>query len=230
MASFREIREALFLSHASGFIDDIEFLLLHEEYTSDNLDFPYGDYPRFHLPDKNEAECKANFRVEKHHIPRLVDALDIPAVFTCEQGTVCEGTEGLCILLKRFAYPCRYSDMIPIFGRPVPELCMINNTVMDFIYDNHRQRVMDWNPNVLSPIKLENYAQVISNKGAPLQNCFGFVDGTVRPISRPGEHQRVVYNGHKRVHSLKFQSVVVPNGLIAHLYGPVGESLLTVPN
>ena len=29
---------------------------------------------------------------------------------------------------------------------------------------------------------------------------------------------------------LKFQSVVVPNGLIAHLYGPVGESLLTVPN
>ena len=150
MASFREIREALFLSHASGFIDDIEFLLLHEEYTSDNLDFPYGDHPKFHLPDKNEAECKANFRVEKHHIPRLVDALDIPAVFTCEQGTVCEGTEGLCILLKRFAYPCRYSDLVPIFGRPVPELCMINNTVMDFIYDNHRQRIMDWNPNVLN--------------------------------------------------------------------------------
>ena len=97
---------------------------------------------RFHLPDKNEAECKANFRVEKHHIPRLVDARKISAVFTCEQGTVCEGTEGLCILLKRFAHPCRYSDMIPIFGRPVPELCMINNTVMDFIYDNHRQRII----------------------------------------------------------------------------------------
>ena len=28
-------------------------------------------------------------------------------------------------------------------------------------------------------------------------------------------------NGHKRVHALKFQSVVVPNGLIANLYGPV---------
>ena len=26
---------------------------------------------------------------------------------------------------------------------------------------------------------------------------------TVRPISRPGQHQRIVYNGHKRVHSLK---------------------------
>ena len=28
-------------------------------------------------------------------------------------------------------------------------------------------------------------------------------------------------NGHKRVHAMKFQSVVVPNGLIAHLYGSV---------
>ena len=33
--------------------------------------------------------------------------------------------------------------------------------------------------------------------------------------------QRVVYNGHKRVHRLKFQSVALPNGLIGNLYGPV---------
>ena len=29
-------------------------------------------------------------RVEKHRVSRLVDALDIPAVFKCQQGTVCE--------------------------------------------------------------------------------------------------------------------------------------------
>ena len=28
--------------------------------------------------------------------------------------------------------------------------------------------------------------------------CFGFIDSTVRLIRRPGEKQRVVYNGHKR--------------------------------
>ena len=50
----------------------------------------YDEYPSFHLQDKNEAECKANFRVEKHRVSRLVDALDIPAVFKCQQGTVCE--------------------------------------------------------------------------------------------------------------------------------------------
>ena len=62
--------------------------------------------------------------------------------------------------------------------------------------------------------------EAVYSQGAPLSNCFGFVDGTVRGIARPGHNQRVMYNGHKRVHSVKFQSVVIPNGLIANLSGP----------
>ena len=30
-----------------------------------------------------------------------------------------------------------------------------------------------------------------------------------------------MYNGHKKVHAIKFQSGVAPNGLVANLYGPV---------
>ena len=43
----------------------------------------------------------------------------------------------------------------------------------------------------------------------------------MRPVCRPGLNQRVLYNGHKIVHAIKFQSVVAPNGLIANLFGPV---------
>lgn len=43
----------------------------------------------------------------------------------------------------------------------------------------------------------------------------------VRPTCHPGEHQKVMYNGHKRVHGLKLQPVVAPNGLKANLFGPV---------
>ena len=50
----------------------------------------------------------------------------------------------------------------------------------------------------------------------------------MRPISRPGEAQKAVYNGRKRIHALKFQSVTPPNGLIAHLFGPVGISRFRV--
>ena len=39
---------------------------------------------------------------------------------------------------------------------------------------------------------------VIHQKRTPLQNCFGFVDGTVLRISRPKINQNIAQNGHKR--------------------------------
>ena len=82
----------------------------------------------------DEAECKAEFRVEKNDLQRFAEALQIPGTLKCYQGNVCDGMEGLCMLLKRLAYPCCFSDMIETrFGRSVPELCMITNRVMDFI-------------------------------------------------------------------------------------------------
>lgn len=35
-----------------------------------------------------------------------------------------------------------------------------------------------------------------------------------------------MYNCHKGVHCLRFQSVVAPNGIIASLFGPVGKQLM----
>ena len=84
---------------------------------------------------------------------------------------------------------------------------MITNHVLDFIYSNHSQLITEWNNSLLSPNLLEVYANAVHEKGDALQNCFGFIDGTVRPIAKPGVNQRIVYNGH----SLKFQSVFIPN-------------------
>ena len=127
------------------------------------------------------------------------------------------------MVLRRMAYPCRYSDLPPRFGRPVPVLGMICNRVVDFIFDSNVHRVTRWDPQLLDHASLQMYCDAIFRKGAPLDNCFGFIDGAVRPVCRPGEQQRLLYNGHKRVHALKFQSVVLPSGMIAHMYGPVGE-------
>jgi hypothetical protein len=126
------------------------------------------------------------------------------------------------MLLRRFCYPCRYSDLVSMFGRPVPELSMITNQVVDFIYDQHAHRLTQWNDQLLSPQCLRRYAEAVARKGGALENCFGFIDGTVRAICRPGQMQRLVYNGHKRVHALKFQALALPNGLIGNLFGPVG--------
>ena len=131
------------------------------------------------------------------------------------------GLEGLCLLMRRLAYPCRYDDLVKMFARPVPELCMISNTMVDWIYDNHSFRLTSWDQFFLSPY-LEQYCQSIAEKRSPLKNCFGFIHGTWHAIARPDTNHRTVYNGHKRrVHALTFQAVALPNGRIGNLYGPV---------
>ena len=51
----------------------------------------------------------------------------------------------------------------------------------------------------------EAFAEAVHEKGAPLTGCWGFIDGTPRPIARPVRNQRIMYSGHKRTHCLKFQ-------------------------
>ena len=97
--------------------------------------------------------------------------------------------------------------------------------MLNRIYDNFSYLLQQWDTPFLSQELLQSYANAVHAKGAPLKNCFGFVDGTFRPICRPGKYQKVGHNnGHKTVHSIKFQSVVITNGLIANLAGPWGKS------
>lgn len=53
-----------------------------------------------------------------------------------------------------------------------------------------------------------------------------FIDGTFRPMNRPGETsifadlQRLFYTTYKKTHGLNFQAVTSPNGLVIDLFGP----------
>ena len=95
--------------------------LLYDLYSPQHLDLPCDLYPHFDFQNRTEDECVARISVqETTDVPRLSQALRIPDVIICHQGTICEGTEGLCMLLKRLCYPCRYSDMVHLFAKPVP--------------------------------------------------------------------------------------------------------------
>lgn len=224
MFSKKTTQDALTFLFMEDVIDEVDFLLLYESVNKKNPSFPYWSYDRFDLTRLTEEESKAEFRFGLAELPMIAQALQIPDSFVCRNGTVAAGMEGLCILLRRFAYPCRLSDLIPRFGRSVPELSEIISEVSSHIFNNFDHLLHSLDQPWLQPDCLQRFADAIHEKGAALPNCWGFVDGTVRPIARPGENQRVLYNGHKRVHALKFQSVVAPNGMIANLYGPVGET------
>ena len=80
----------------------------------------------------------------------------------------------LCILLKLLLFPCRYSDMTPIFDTK-------SYSYVHKKYDLHYHRLRSpWNQSLLNPQQLQLYANVIHGKGLPLESCFGFVGGTIR--------------------------------------------------
>lgn len=113
--------------------------------------------------------------------------------------------------------------MIQRLIKPVPVFSMVMNILIDHIYAIHGRRLTQWNLDILSPDHLEMYTAAIMSRGSPVDNCFGFVDGSIWPITRPGENEQIVHNGDRSVHAIKFQSIVLPSGLIGNMYGPVGE-------
>lgn len=118
--------------------------------------------------------------------------------FRCSQRSVFGEMDGLSRLLERLAYPCRYSDIIPGFGRPVPEMSMMTSVVLDWSYNEHGHHLTGFN-NPSCPVPLcENMQMQSIKKGAPLNNCWDFVNRTVHPICTLLRNQRIVYNGHKR--------------------------------
>lgn len=89
--------------------------------------FCTGIYDRVEatLGDVSEAELKAECRLKSGEINLLFEALSIPESFACINGTVATGLEGRLMFLKHFGYLCRLGDMIALFDRSIPELCLI---------------------------------------------------------------------------------------------------------
>lgn len=118
-----------------------------------------------------DDECKAEFRFFRNDIYNLINVLRVPAELTCYNGLKVDAVEEMCIFLKRFAYPCRYADLIPRLAKPEPQLCMIANQMTSVIYDTWHHLLTTFEQTWLDPLNLEMFADVIHNKGAALSNC-----------------------------------------------------------
>ena len=166
MMSLKEVRNQLLIRYNDGVINDEELLLLCDLNRSDNVDLPYNSYPGFAFDDLEDDECLSEFRFYKNDLPFLTEVLGIPEVVEFYQRSICSGLEALCIFLKRHCYPCRYSDMIARFGNPVPVLCMINNYMIDYIYQAHSHRISQWNNIILQSKLKENISGRCLSTGA----------------------------------------------------------------
>ena len=206
---------ALDLRTLAAISEDDDLLLLSTMH--DNA--KYQSVLRFE--DMSDSQCEHAFRFDKAGLNELSVAMRMPESFQAPNRTKFSRIEGLCVLLRRLAYPNRLEDLSPLFGRTKFELSNIFSTTMAYVYNEYTPLLDTLDRPWLSQANLDVMATAVMQKNAPLENCWGFIDGTVRPICRPKLNQRVVYSGHKRVHGLKFQSIMAPNGLFAHFYGPI---------
>ena len=78
------------IAYDSKIISDEEFLDLWESHQSKNPEFPYSSHARFDLPNVDEAECLAEFRVQRQGIPVLANVLQLPVNIHRPQRAICD--------------------------------------------------------------------------------------------------------------------------------------------
>src|SRR5579862_6348411 len=94
------------------------------------------DVPSFCLDNFTHEQTLNYFRFTKSQILVLAAKLLIPAVVIAPNRSRVEGVEAFCILLRRFAYPCRWVDVQLLFKRQISELTYFFTLILDHIYDN----------------------------------------------------------------------------------------------
>ena len=150
------INDALAIAHNLNVIDDEELALLEfENRPKPNLEIPYLQYEKFNLDEMTNDECKGEFRFEKRDFFYLQEIFHFPEEIVTYNRIRVDTTEAICILFKRFAYPRRYMDMIPRFARPVPEICVIFNTLMRMFYEQWGFLLNSFERETLSPVNLQ---------------------------------------------------------------------------
>lgn len=210
-------RKKIIIAEACNWDYDVAFRLFKRRKRGTTYS---TEFEKLNIDEMSDEQFEKFCRFEKQDIPRLVEGFRLPDKIICPDRTTATSFEAVLITLRRLVYPNRLCDLEPVFGRPSCALSQISNTTLDLIYDNIGHLLHTFDQPWLHD-GLEDFAAAVSAQGAPLQSVWGFIDGTVRPICRPKENQEVCYNGHKRLHSLKYQSIACPNGLIANMFGPV---------
>lgn len=179
----------------------------------------------FNFNSLSEEQCLLQFRFTREYVEKMVSVVGWPAGMTHSSRNrySCSPILCTCVLLRRLATPCRWTDLELLFGKHTPQLSEIFWETLESFLELRKSLVFGHVREDFIKPRLERYADAIYAKTNALDNCVGHIDGTVLGIARPNEQglQEVVYNGHKRKHALKFQAITAPDGLFLHCYGPM---------
>jgi nuclease HARBI1 len=177
----------------------------------------------------------------------LKEGFRIPNEMKASNGSKFTADELLLCGLYRLHYPNRFYDIgwVEIFGFDDATASKCFSLFLKFMIDNWSYLLLD-NLTFRIPYFYE-CTLAIHRKLASLDVDFplphephgmricGFIDNTIVATARPGSGpvkegegsarkssliQKTFYNGWKKTHGLKFQTLDLPNGMNAHVAGP----------
>ena len=197
----------------------VRYLLIWREAPRLNW-LPFRNYVHKHLDDFSDEECESLFRFRTiADVKRLTAALGVPNPVLTPSRYAWTAEDAVMILLARFARRDTLDKLAMDFGRRPSAVSEVLHAMYSFLWDRFYEPLLDlqrWKAHI------PGWADAVHRKGAPLQDCWGFVDCTLCPIARPGVNQREFYSGHKRHHGQKFLGVTAPCGLAVFIWGLCG--------
>ena len=172
-------------------------------------DMPWNIYQKFgyHLDD----------------LPTVIEALNPPIAFRTLGDHVFTGEEGVLLMLRRFSSTCPLLELTKESGRSISAiseavLFMVEHIIDTFPHLVDERSFTSW------ASRFADFARCFVRRGCPIPNLIAFIDGKLWPVCRPTKLQQVLYSGHKRVHGVKTQGLVFPNGIQPWPYGPMNGS------
>jgi hypothetical protein len=128
------------------------------------------------------------------------------------------------VLLRRLAFPCRWCDLQIILGGSRTELSDTYNFMLQLIHDRYSHLMSNL---LCFRYQFRRFADHLASFGCPFPNLVAIFDGHFVATCRPGgdgcknlnlwDHQ--TFAGKERLHGLKYQACVLPNGMTC-VWGP----------
>lgn len=164
-----------------------------------------------------DRNFQAHFRFERHEAELIINELALPSHIVTSHRDKAPVLEVFCMMCMKFAYPTRYCTMLREYGRSQSAMSRLIKALRSELYDRYSHSLR--HPRPLCEDECACFASKCRSKcGNPI--VVGFIDGTVREITKPTVLQGPLYNGKDRKHSLKYQAINTPDGIIRHLAGP----------
>ena len=201
------------------------------------LSLPLRAVYRGDISSHSDSTCYGSFRYTPNQLRRIVRGLRLDQDFLLSNGAKYSGEAILLTSLYYMHRPMTQDQAADFIGITCqPNVSRMVNFFWDHMERWHHLIANDpedsldmWAPFVTEFKRKLMVFHVPGRDTIRYRNVIGFVDGKLHRVARCSqrpEHsllgldtQRTVYNGYKKIHALKFQSVVVPNGLIIQLSG-----------